>query len=281
MQRENLFRVDLDKEDMTIDREEFILRRESAAVRAERNALNERLNKEIMKHVFGGGGVVGILFIVSVIACFCCVAVFMGFFENDVFSVIPLCLAAFFLGASVVFGVIKKARDKKNEGKAPVFSTDSEFDRLDEISEQELRVPKDAKTVELFGRFYHKDSVSDEPYDVDEMQIFEENGNLCLHHVGTVIGVPMDSIEAVVKVEDTVTFSDWMKDEPHDGEKYAPYHITMRQVNEYEEEYSMDGYYSIRFSKDGTPFELAVPLYEIEPFLEILKLKVTKEEIQR
>ena len=277
MERENLIRVDLDKEDVTIDREEFILRRESAAVRAERNELDKRLNKEIMKYVFGGGGIVGILFIVCVMACFCCVAVFMGCFENNVFSVIPLCLAAFFLGASVVLGIIKKARDKKNEEKEPVFSTDSEYDRLSEISEQELRIPKDAKTVELFGHFYNKDSAPDEPYDVDQMEIFEENGMLCLHHVGFVIGVPMDSIEAVVKVEDTVTFSDWMKDDAHDSEPYAQYHITKRQVSEYEEEYSMDGYYSIRFSKDGTPFELAVPLYEIEPFLDILKLKVTEE----
>jgi hypothetical protein len=275
MQRENLFRVDLDKEDMTIDREEFILRRESAAVRAERARLNERLTKEILKKGVSAGGVFGI----CLMACICCVVTaFMGYLENKVVSVLPLCLAAFFLGASVVFGVIKKARDKKNEGKAPVFSTDSEFDRLDEISEQELRVPKDAKTVELFGCFYNKDSAPDAPYDVDEVDIFEENGMLCLHHVGFVIGVPIDSIEAVVKVEDTVTFSDWMKDEPHDSEKYAPYHITMRQVNEYEEEYSMDGYYSIRFSKDGNPFELIVPLYEIEPLLEILKIEVTKEE---
>ena len=278
MDRENLFRVNLDTEEMAIDREEFILRRESTAVRAERNELDKRLTKEIMKNALGTGSIVGTLFGICLMVGICCaVMVLMGYLENKILSVLPLCLAALFLAASAIFGVLRKVLDKKNEEKEPVYTTDSEYDRLNEISKRELRVPSGAKTVELFGHFYHKDSEPNEPYDVDQMDIFEENGNLCLHHVGIVIAVPIDSIEEVVKVEDTITFSDWMKDEAHDSEPYAQYHITKRQVSEYEEEYTMDGYYSIRFSKDGTPFELVVPSYEIEPFLEILKLRVTEE----
>ncbi len=278
MERENLFRIDLDKEEMMIDREEFILRRESAAVRAERMELGEKLTKSIMKSVLGFGGFLTISFTFSLMAGICCAAITLfGYLETKVFSALPLGLTVFFLLLSGVLGVLKKVLDRKHEGEDPAYMTDGEYDRLNQISERELKIPDGAKTVELFGHFYHKDSESDGPYDVDQMAIFEEDGMLCLHHVGAVIAVPIDSIEAVVKMEDTVTFSDWMKDVPHDSEPYAQYHIKKRQVSEYEEEYSMDGYYSIRFSKEDTPFELVVPLYEIEPFLEILKPRVTEE----
>lgn len=131
--------------------------------------------------------------------------------------------------------------------------------------------------MEIFGYFYRENFAPDEPYDVDRVTIFEEDGKLCMQYVGIVIAVPMDSIEAVVKLGDTIIFNDWIKDVSHDSDEFLQYHIEKRQVNEYDEEYSMNGYYSIRFSKEGTPLELLVPLYEIQPFLDIPKLEVTEE----
>ena len=278
MERENLFMIDIEKDETVIDREEFILRRESAPVKDKRKELDEKLTKSILKSVFGIHGLMTVfvgLFLMA--GLFCVLVTLFHYFETKEFSTIPLCMAILFLTLSGFFWTFKKTLDKKKEGNDPLNAMDDEYYRLNEISKRELKIPSDAKTVEIFGHFYHKDSAPDEPYDVDEMEIFEEDGKLCLRHVGTVIAVPIDSIEAVVKLGDTITFSDWTKDVPYDSDEYLQYHIVKRQVNEYDEEYSMNGYYSIRFAKEGTPFELLVPLYEIAPFLDILKLEATEE----
>ena len=277
MERENLFRISIDKDEMVIDREEFVLRRESAPIRAERKELDDKLTKSILKSLFGLHSLAALLFGLFLIAGVCCgTATLLRYFESKSLSVVPLYMAILFLVLSGIFWGLKRGIDKKNAGKDPACAMDDEYERLDAISRRELKVPNDAKTVELLGRFYQEDSDADEPYDVDRVAIFEEDGKLCLHHVGTVIAVPIDSIEGVVKLGDTITFSDWMKEVPHDSDEYSQYHITTRQVDEYNEVYSMDGCYSIRFSQDGTPFEILVPLYEIKPFLDILKLEVTE-----
>ncbi|MBO4979226.1 MAG: hypothetical protein J6D16_02340 [Clostridia bacterium] len=280
MERENLFRVDLDseKDDVVIDREEFILRRESAAVAAEREALNEKWRKSLLKSVIGVHSVMNIFFVLFLLGGLLCgLMTLIEYLESKVLSEALLATTILFLALSVVFLVLKVVFGKKEGKNDSPDAIDDELGRLNEISKRELRVPRDARKVELFWQFYEKNSTFDEPYDLDEVEIFEENGKLCLYYIDAVIGVPIDRIEAVVKLGDTITFSDWMKDEEYDSAPYVQYGITKRQVGEHEEEYSMNGYYSIRFREEGTPFEILVPPYEIKPFLDILKMEVTKE----
>lgn len=277
VERENLFMIDMDKDDMVIDREEFILRRESAHVRAERQELNEKLSKSILRSVFGVDILMTLFSVILFMIGLCCAATTLfEYLKTKVFSAFSLCLVLILFALSGVFYVLKRVFDKKNEKKKPINAIDDELGRLNEISAQELRVPNDAKTVEIFGHLYREGDSLDEPYYVDEVTVFEEDGTLCLQYIGIVIGIPIESVEAVVRLENTITFSDWIKDSPYDGGEYLQYGIVKRQVNEYDEEYSMNGYYSIRFSKEGIPFELLVPLYEIEPFLDILKLEITE-----
>jgi hypothetical protein len=89
--------------------------------------------------------------------------------------------------------------------------------------------------------------------------------------------VPISSIEAVVKLDEEVTFENWNKDASHDSAEYAEYQIVERKTEDDDEFYAMKGYYSIRFAKEGEHFEMLVPLYEIKAFLDILKLEVTEE----
>lgn len=277
MERENLFRVNIDKDEGSIDREEFILRRESASVRAIRKELGEKLSKSIMKSALGAHSLMRFFSVFFCIAGICCAVASLSYYSKNGVASGPILFLSIFFFALAGFCVIKKVYDKKKGESDPIDTVGDEYDRLNEIARRDLRVPSDAKTVELFGHFYRENSTISESYDVDQMVIFEEDGKLCLQHVGIVIAVPIDTIEAVVKVKDNISFSDWMKDVSYDSDEYSQYHIVKRQVNEYDEEYSMNGYYSIRFSKEGAPFELLVPLYEIQPFLDILKLEVTEE----
>lgn len=278
MERANLFSVDVDKDDGIIDHDMFILRRESAVVRAERRRLKEQLSKSLLKSVIGGASISNLFAILLLLMALCSLVIgLITYFESGTFSVpVGIMAGVGFVLAGVCF-VIKTVLKKKGGADTVIDQLNDEYGELNKISERELGIPSDAKPVELFQYWHDEKGKYGDRYVNDTLSVFEERGNLCLYFGSAVIAVPIDSIEAVVKVRDKIFLSDWMKDEPDDGEEYRQYNIVRHRVDEYDENYSIDGYYSIRFTRDEITYEIIVPLYEIEPFLEILKLPVTEE----
>ena len=279
MQRENLFMVNIDSDDVQIDREELILRRENPTIKSDREALNEKLGKAIMKNAFGAAGVMMVLSTLFLMGgLYFGLMMLVNYFRDKVFSVLPLCitLGALILGG--VFALIRKKLEKKNEENSPIDALDDSFARINEISRRDLGVPDGIDSVQIFGYFYDEENTPSGAYDVDEVGVFVEDGKLCLHHVDVVIGIPLESIEGIVKCHETVTFKDWICGEDGDEEGYLQYGIEKKQIDEYNEEYSMSGYYSLRFSLEGTSMEMILPLYnDIEPLLSILNLEVSEE----
>ena len=279
MQRENLFMVNIDSDDVQIDREELILRRENPTIKADREALNAKLGKAIMKHAFGAAGVMMILSTLFLMGgLYFGLMMLVNYFRDKVFSVLPLCIALGALILGGVFALIRKKLEKKSEENSPIDALDDSFARINEISRRDLGVPDGIDSVQIFGYFYDEENTPSGAYDVDEVGVFVEDGKLCLHHVDVVIGIPLESIEGIVKCHEAVTFKDWICGEDGDEEGYLQYGIEKKQIDEYNEEYSMNGYYSLRFSLEGTPMEMILPLYnDIEPLLSILNLEVSEE----
>lgn len=280
MQRENLFMVNIgiDQEDALIDREELILRRENPTIRADRAALDEKLGKAIMKNAFGAAGAMMILSTLFLMGGLCFgLMTAVNYLRDKIFSPLLLGVAVGALILGGVFALIRKKLDKKNEENSPLDAFDDSYARINEISRRDLGVPDGVKTVQIFGYFYDEKNVPSGAYDVDEVGVFVEAGKLCLHHADVVIGIPLESIEGIVKCGETVTFKDWMCDEDGNEDGYLRYGIEKKQIDEFNDEYSMQGYYSLRFCVDGEPMELIVPLYSAEPLLELLGLEVTEE----
>ena len=279
MQRENLFMVNIDSDDVQIDREELILRRENPTIKADREALNAKLGKAIMKHAFGAAGVMMILSTLLLMGglCFGLLTV-VDYLREKSFSPVVLGIAVVSLALGGIFALIRKKLEKKSEENSPIDALDDSFARINEISRRDLGVPDGIDSVQIFGYFYDEENKPSGAYDVDEVGVFVEEGKLCLHHVDVVIGIPLESIEGIVKCHETVTFKDWICGEDGDEEGYLQYGIEKKQIDEYSEEYSMNGYYSLRFSLEGTPMEMILPLYnDIEPLLCILNLEVSEE----
>ena len=278
MQRENLFMVNIDKDDAQIDREELILRRENPTIKADREALNEKLGKAIMKSAFGAAGAMMILSYLFLIG-----GIFLGlmtavnYLSDKIFSPLLLGVAVTALVLGGVFALIRKKLDKKNEENSPLDALDESFARINEISRRDLGVPDGVGSVQIFGYFYDEKNEPSGAYDVDEVGVFVEDGKLCMHHVDVVIAIPLESIEGIVKCGETVTFKEWLFDDAHDSESFAQYGIEKKQIDEFDDEYSMKGYYSLRFTSGNTPMELIVPLYSAEPLLELLGLEATEE----
>ncbi len=270
--------VNIDNEDAVIDRKELILRRENALIKADREALNEKLGKAVMKSAFGTAGVMMVLSALFLMGGFCFgLITAVNYLRDKIFSPVMLGITVGALILGGAFALIRKKLEKKNEENSPIDALDESFARINEISRRDLGVPDDANRVQLFGYFYDEDNAPSGAYDVDEVGVFVENGTLCLHHVDIIIGIPIDSIEGIVKLGDTVTFKDWLLDAPYDSEEYSRYGIEKKQVDEFTEEYSMQGYYSIRFTVEGDPLEMLVPLYSAEPLFELLGLEAVEE----
>jgi hypothetical protein len=160
-------------------------------------------------------------------------------------------------------------------------STDAARDQVDRFYERcarALHVPEKAPRVDIFAYLYEekegarKNYYASGAYLAEFSHVFEENGNLCLYSATRVYAVPIASVEEFVQVDETIRFASWDKETPPNEGKYAPYNI----VNCGDDEYAMNDYYRIRFTHEGTPYELLIASYDIEPFLEIIPLTCAK-----
>jgi len=271
MERENIFSINLDDEKL-IDREEFIIRRESAAVSEERKKLNDRMFKTAMKGVSKSRS---ILHTATVVCIYIGIRQILDYIDTKEFSVFGILAAMVGLIICLIFQIAGKVSKKKNESRKG--DLDKEYDDLCRISEGDLNIPASAKTVDIFTYLYDANGQHNEAYANEEVKVFEENGMLCIYFFEAVVGIPIESVEAIVECDYPVEFTGWNKDIPYDSEEYERFDII--RTDEDTELYYMDGFYLIRFASDGKPYELMVPTYDIQPFLEILKLEVTGESV--
>ena len=182
-----------------------------------------------------------------------------------------------FFVAAVLFIRNRKAQNSQKPDEE-LNDIDEKFGVLNELVKKDLKVPEDAKELEIFTNMYFENDKEDrQKYTGDTAYVFEEDGKLCFWYGSVVLGILVSRIEAVVKVNEKVKFDCWIKDEPYDSGEYAQYSITKNTEDKYEEYYSMTGYYSLRFLHFGTSFEVIIPLYSIEPVLDILKLEIVEE----
>lgn len=288
MIRENMFRINLDDEVNAIDHQSLILRRESVALAEKRKELDKDFEKAIHKSINKGVGkmllrslaplimlVIGMIMVSQTIERF------------EATGAIPPVLAiaaGAFIVASLILFYINRKKEKAEENEdndepdEALDSIDGAYETFNKQVKQELRVPFDAVEVEVFTTMLSKDFDKKRrfAYTNDAPTAFVEDGKLCFWYNSAVVGFPMSEIEALVKVNDSITFDSWMADDPYDGLKYAKYGITMKEV-EYEEHYTMNGYYSLRFTHEGEPFELLFPLFNAEKLLALLDCEIVEE----
>jgi hypothetical protein len=273
MSRENLFSINLDSEKV-IDREELILRKESDELAAKRAELNKRLSGDILKSV--NKSVFSSLFpIISTFIAFVLCAIALR--DEGKISPLPFALAGVFLVMAVVLVARNKKREKSNDDH-DLDAIDGEYAVFNELVKKELGIPEKAKEIEIFTDMYsEEDKDADKIYTNDTAYVFKEGDIFCFGYGSVVLGIPLSAIESIVRVDEEVAFESWGKDVPYDRGNYMQYKIKKIEVDKYDEYYSMNGYYSLRFTELATDFEVVIPLYDIEPVIDILKIKPISE----
>ena len=280
MERENLFRINLDDENSTVDHEELILRRVSAETAKKEKALNERLVSAFSK---GVGKQLWLFFLPLgfLLAALVFLARVIAVFSEAKTLALPAALVSLvlFFAAGVSYAIYRKHKNDGDETFDKTLSSLSEdFGDYHTIVKKELCVPDTAKFIEVFTRMYSNDSSDDdEAYTNDTVEVFAEGENLCFLYGDVILAVPLSSIEAVVKVGERITFDSWNKEIRHDKGDFLQYKIAYHESKDGDETYSMEGYYAVRFVHRDTPFEILIPLYDIAPVLEILQREPIEE----
>ncbi len=279
MTRENMFRIDLDNDANEIENQSLILRRENAELTQKRKELDEEFGKALHKSLNKDIGKM-LLLILSPFALLGLGGLLLAFGPN-ILALKAVAVILMLAGAALLIYNYKKQKSEdtdEDEFDEELDSVDDAYGIFNKQVKKELQVPFDAQEVEVFTTMYSKDADKTKKlvYTNDTPSAFVEDGKLCFWYGSAVIGFPMSEIEALVKVNDPITFDSWMADDPYDGLKYAKYDITMKEV-EYEEHYTMRGYYSLRFTHDGTPFELLFPLFDADKLLKLIDREIIEE----
>ncbi len=273
MQRENLFSINLDS-DKVIDREELVIRRESEELSAKRAALNKQLMGSFHKSTRN----TLLQLFISFISVMLGIVLFVFSFDNGNVHAVSL-IVAIVLFAVGAISFIKNRNAKNSKAHSEELDDVNDgYGSLNELVRNDLCVPFDAKEIDIFTNMYsERKKDSEKTHSTDTAHVFEEDGNLCFWYGKGIISIPLSSIESLVKVDEEVKFDAWTKDAEYDSFDYSHYEIKKNAVNEYQEYYSMSGYYSLRFSHLEVPFEVIIPLYDIEPVLDILKIEPITE----
>ena len=269
MERKNMFTLNLDGKTDAYECGDLLLRQIDARMQAEEKELNDHYHKVFMGSVKSTVySLIAVPFLV-ILGLILRVIPALQPYKTGIIGGIGIVIMAI-IAMNVILN--KKLRKK---------STDAARDQVDRFYERcarALHVPEKAPRVDIFAYLYEekegarKNYYASGAYLAEFSHVFEENGNLCLYSATRVYAVPIASVEEFVRVDETIRFASWDKETPHNEGKYAPYNI----VSCGNDEYSMNGYYRIRFTHEGTPYELLIAAYDIEPFLEIIPLTCAK-----
>ena len=164
-----------------------------------------------------------------------------------------------------------KKTDKPIKPSKKMLELDEELGKINKVIEKELGVSDYARDVEVFLNFYDE---KEGDLANDKAKIFEEGENICIYYDGIVLSIKKASFEEIVKIDEEIYLDEWHKDVPYDRGRYMEYKI--EKIDESNrgiyKDFRMKGYYSVRFSQEDKEYEILVPLYDIEPFCDILRI---------
>lgn len=254
--------------------ENFILRRESDEMAAKRKDLAEKLTLEFQKTLkkamlrklptLGAFLVAGVLGLIAL--------------ENNTAprtALIAFSLVSFLVGIVLAVCNHKKEKAEAEKPNENIAQLDALYNAFDEEVKGDLGVPADAAKVALFTENEDLSKQGQPIYSNYTAFAFVENETLCFWQYGEILGgIPLNEIETLVKVNETITFDNWGSDDAPDSPQYAQYNIEATPVNG---EYSMRGYYSLRLMHEEEPYEVRFPLFDADALLSLLNMEIVEE----
>ncbi len=143
---------------------------------------------------------------------------------------------------------------------------------------QAMGVPADTTDVELFSFDYINNNgnikiLNDYGYEFynTDYKAYVENDSLCIIELPYKYGIPLESVTAIKRVDEKVSFYFWNKKTPHNKGEFAQYKI---KYNKSDSVYLIKYYYSLEINHNGEEYFLYFPPYELETIEKLTGLKV-------
>lgn len=279
MERNNIFSTNLDGEQV-IDNGAFVLRRENEEIATRRKELGDKLGEAIKQTVKQSLLRTLPAYITAGIGILLGTIAFDKMESGEKFPIALGVIAGVLIVVGIVLAILNHKKTKAEEDKPDknMEQLDKLYSDFDEEVKKDLGVPADAPEVEIFIHTYSTDDKKKKKtiHELYPTIAFIEDNKLCFWYGEAVVGFPISEIEALVKVNDPITFDSWIADDPHDSLKYAQYGIEKKETD-YEEQYTMTGYYSLRLAHEGEPFELLFPLFDADRILKLIDKEIIEE----
>ena len=189
---------------------------------------------------------------------------FAGIFQTSP-VVMAFAVAAILL--SVVLSVLERNRMKKAERVDALDEWRERSKAAQEEAYRALEVPQDAISMDLFTVTYTQKNgvMRSGTYTAFDFRAWVENDCLCLADVESVVAIPLDSLKEISEIVGKTQFYFWNKEESPGSENYRQYHTRRTYLGAY----SVKGVRVAHIRSDFGEYELLIPPYELETFLQL------------
>ena len=174
---------------------------------------------------------------------------------------------------AVILGILSHKKEKTVMESDEANNVFSDFDQVSDNIFRELKVPSDAKTVDVLSFNYKlkKDDVviSEDILTNFEFKIFADSENLYLASLEEKYGFPLSSFTKISTVNKRVSIFCWNKETEANKGEYKQYKL---MVDKYDC-VSFKPYYILEFSHNGEEWGIYIPKYELPIFEGLTGLK--------
>lgn len=142
----------------------------------------------------------------------------------------------------------------------------------------QMNIPSDASDVDILC-FYYKTTedgikVCEKPMQLFShfncsLKVYKDEEYLYIGSMEGKYGIPLSGLKAIHTIAKKVRFTDWYKDVPYDSGVYKQYKMTKDQFGCIH----CKPHYVLEFEKDGQPWGVYFPCYELPLFEELTGLK--------
>lgn len=222
----------------------------------------------VIKSLFSGFGIVILAVLIS-----SAIETGEGLFSTP--RRIAFALAGIVLfGTAIALSLWERKRRATVEASQEFKDFVSYVESLSASVENALFLPSDKVEVDVF--YYPcKDKngkIKDNPYFKylnQSVDLFTENGKLCLADGGGVIGIDINAFTGIQVNPKRVSFAGWGKDQAYNKGIYKEYKMTVDSRGVLHVKNSC----SVQFTLDGENYELVIPPYELPHFERLLGMK--------
>ena len=224
------------------------------------------------------------LTVIYYICAFFAIAVTAGFFEAavDIGFATAFHNAGWMIYADSVCIVVALAvfiykwrKKKKTEQSPAVQSKLEESKKLNSHCYEELGVPADADTIDIFsvaGKLKKGKVMPATYYQYTNVacKIYNDSNNLYIADTIAVYRFPLNSFTHIVTRNKNTTFNTWNKDEGFNQGIYKQYKVRRNNFG-----FFIKPYHSVQFFAFNEEYEIVIPSYELQTLLKYVNLNVT------